>query len=155
MTRILLVEDDDGKREALVNQIEISAPEASITKANSLISALKEIKSSAFDVIVLDITLPYRDISPTRPPGDMHKLGGQEVMRQMKRFGLSAPVIVVSQFDTFGDEPDVRTFEQLIAELAHTFPKLFRTGIYYHASLSDWNEHLDRALKSILETNVE
>ena len=154
MTKILLVEDDDGKREALLNQIEISAPEASVTEANSLISALKEIKLSAFDVIVLDITLPYRDISPTQPPGDMHKLGGQEVMQQMKRFGLSAPVIVVSQFDTFGDEPDVKTFEQLIAELAHNFPELFRTGIYYHASLSDWNEHLDLALHSILGTTV-
>lgn len=151
MKKVLLIEDDDGKREALINQIQISIRGADIVEANSLISAVKAIKTRDFDVVVLDITLPYRDISPSRPPGDMHKVGGEEVLRQMERFRRFAPVIVVSQFDTFGDEPDVKTFEQMNADLAKSFPALYHVGVYYHASLSDWNEELDRALKSLLE----
>lgn len=151
MKRVLLVEDDDGKRDALVDQISSTIPNAQILECNSLISAIRELKKNDFDIIILDVTLPYRDISPARPPGDMHKLGGEEVLRHMERYQTLTPVIVVSQFDTFGDDLNAKKFSQLITDFSNNFPNQFKAGVYYHASMSDWNDELDRAIRQNLE----
>ena len=86
--RILLVDDDDALREALVEQLLLH--EEFLTTAESTgTAALEATRTSHFDLILLDIGLPDFD--------------GREVCRLMRRSGLRTPVIMLTGAESEAD----------------------------------------------------
>jgi CheY-like chemotaxis protein len=94
------------------------------------------------DIVLLDMTLPNYDVSDGEPSGGMHAFGGLEFLKQIKRFGLDTKVIVVTQFETFGQPPHVKDFEELDRDLRAAFTPWYVGAVYYHASLEDWADKL-------------
>jgi hypothetical protein len=56
-------------------------------------------------------------------------------------------VIVITQFESFGEPPDNKGLAELDAELKEKFPELYKGAIYYHASIFDWSKELTEALE--------
>lgn len=93
---ILLVEDDEMARQALVGHLELSGfrPVEAGTIAQA--KALMETPNARFDAILLDLSLPDGD--------------GRDFCAQMRREGYAMPVIMLT--GSSGDDDIVRGLEQ-------------------------------------------
>jgi DNA-binding response OmpR family regulator len=86
---ILLVDDDEELRRSLVEQLDIH-DEFAIQQANAAAAAIKLVKGSHVDLVLLDVGLPDMD--------------GREACRIMRRDGYSGPIIMLTGHDSEADE---------------------------------------------------
>jgi DNA-binding response OmpR family regulator len=86
--RILLVDDDDDLREALAEQLVITA-EFDVTEAGSGKDAMVAIKVGEFDIVVLDVGLPDTD--------------GRELCKLMRKNMVKCPIVMLTGHDSDAD----------------------------------------------------
>lgn len=146
---ILLIEDDEHKRTNIIHYLEMTWAGAQISVAASLMSGVRKALAEKPDVILLDMTLPNYDVKDGETGGGMHKFGGVEFLKQMRRRNLDCPVVVITQFETFGEPPNIIGLSELDADLKKQFSPIYRGAIYYHASIDDWIENLNSYLEQI------
>lgn len=60
----------------------------------------------------------------------------------MDRVGVTTPVVVVTQFDRFGDGKDGLNLAELDAQLRHDHPNIYRGYVYYNVGVTGWREDL-------------
>ena len=144
---ILVVEDDENKRERVVQSIRDLAPGASIVTARSLRSGLEQVIGGQFDLIFMDMTMPTYDISTEEDGGRFQAYAGREILRQMDRRGIRAPVVICTQYDSFGEGNERLTVIELDEQLRRSHSGNYRGFIFYSASAEAWKEHLARYLK--------
>lgn len=142
--RLLVVEDDDNKLQELSAFIEAKYPKVEIEIVRSLISALRSVRKEPPTLVLLDMTLPNYDVQ--EGDGGLHAFGGEEFLRQIRRFKIQTQVIVVTQFESFGEPPDNKGLSELDRELKDEFPEYYRGSVYYHASI-DWTNELVRLME--------
>jgi CheY-like chemotaxis protein len=146
--RLLLVEDDDNKRLRLLRELQSISRE--VDCAASYQGGLKALLHERYDAVVLDMTLPTFDISEEDDGGRPQALGGQELLRQMKRRGIASPVVVVTQFDQFGERQDALTRQQLDAELRTHHSDIYAGLVFYDSTIEGWKEQLIALLSEAL-----
>lgn len=148
--KFLIVEDDVHKREQLVSFLTNKDENAVIEQAVSLIGGIRALRSLKPDCVILDMTLPNYDPESDGHVGSVLAFGGVEFLKQVRRFKLESRVVVITQFETFGDDGNAKDRKELEDELRKNFPSVFKGMVYYHASLSDWSEELNTLLNEIL-----
>lgn len=144
--KILIIEDDENKRIQLAQFLTQLIPEHEVFLERSLQSGVRKIRQDAFDLIILDMTLPQYDITPDEPADDTHIFGGRQFLTQMDRFEVETPVIVFTQFEVFGKPPNELTLESLDLQLKSLFPDIYNEAIYYHSSIDSWKASLKEKL---------
>lgn len=153
MVKILIVEDDANKREQLVSFLSKTKCATLIEQACSLIGGIRTLRASKPDFIILDMTLPNYDPENDGHVGSVLAFGGVEFLRQVRRHNFDTHVVVVTQFETFGEDDSTKDRKELDQELHRQFPSNYKGMVYYHASLSDWTDELqlllDQSLKEI------
>lgn len=157
MIKLLIVEDDVNKREQLHRFVSERFSEFILEDAESLIGGIRKLRTTVPDIVLLDMTLPTYDFQDGETGGGMQAFGGEEFLRQCKRFHLVPAVIVVTQFEAFGEASELMGRDELDAELSASFPELYKGMVYYHASLSSWAEELGETIERVLgglSTNV-
>lgn len=150
MAHVLLVEDDENKRNQVLALMAARFPAVEMTTAASLMAGVRAAKASRPDLVLLDMTLPNYDLSDGETGGGMHAFGGVEFLKQARRLRLDTKVIVVTQFETFGQPPNVKDLPELDAEMRATFEPIYRGAVYYHASLEDWSDALTALVQAEL-----
>jgi CheY-like chemotaxis protein len=149
---VLLVEDEDPKLDAISRYLREGLPEASVTVARSVKSALYRIQQGNIDLIVLDMSLPTFDISRDESGGRPQGFGGREVIRFLDAEDLMLPVVVVSAYESFSSKGGQNVQLQTLADdLANDFPALIQGVVYFNSSSGSWIEELDRIVKAILK----
>lgn len=148
--QLLLVEDDQNKRDRIAAHLAEAFPGIHISVACSLVSGLRAATEISPDLVLLDMTLPNYDGPTEGRPNRMHAFGGEEFLRQAKRRGIATRVIVVTQFETFGDPPDVKTLDDISKKLSENYSGLFIDSIYYHASQTQWQSALNGIIKQFM-----
>lgn len=143
--KVLIVEDDDDKRSELASFIEGYYAVDSIDTARSFQSGLKRIFELKPDLVLLDMTMPNFDRSITDDGGRPHPFAGREILRQMQRARVRIPVLVVTQFDRFGEEMDYTTLPQLKAELKSQFPN-YLGAVQFKGNIDDWKPAIVAAI---------
>lgn len=143
--KVLIVEDDPNKGEQLHSFIREAYGEDAYL-ARSLQSGLRRIRQDPPDLVLLDMTLPNYDTGPDEPGGTPHIFGGLQFLRQMKRFKLNVPTIVVTQFETFGDPPNAMGLDKLDAQLKDAHSPTYKGSVYYHASIHGWKDELRKLI---------
>lgn len=146
---LLLIEDDEHKKTNIINLLDDSSFDFEICVAASLMSGVRSIKKRSFDLVLLDMTLPNYDVIDGETGGGMHAFGGVEFLKQMRRFKIDTPVIVITQFETFGQPPNLKDLPELDMELSEAFSPTYKGAIYYHASIDDWSEQIIRKIQEI------
>lgn len=146
--KLLLVEDDENKGIQLSNYIREAFPSTHIQLERSLQSGIRRIRKERPDMVLLDMTLPNYDIGPDEPGGDPQIFGGRDFLDQMDRLEIIVPVIVITQYETFGKPP--KSLSQLDEELRANYSTSYRGVIYYHASIHEWKEQLKRRIETSL-----
>ena len=149
--KILVVEDDENKRLQLDHFLRRSFPQARMIEARSLQSGLRMIRHDPPALVLLDMTLPNYDADFDEPGGQTHIFGGREFLRQMDRFDISIPVIVITQFETFGEGTSEIGLSELDAELRAEHGTIYKGSIYYHAAIHGWEEQLESEMKRALD----
>ena len=102
--KILIVEDNPKKLNNLKTWIKSKVTDVFIKEAISYTSGVREIYNNCWDLIFLDMSLPTYDVTPQEQGGDKKPLAGKEILRRMSYKKIYIPVIIITQFDTFGDK---------------------------------------------------
>lgn len=147
--RILIVEDDENKREQIISHLKERDSKCEIIERRSYQSGLKEIVMNSCDVILLDMSMPTYDKSPTESGGRPRPFGGREILNQMESRGLAIPVIVVTQFETFGEDPTTLSLSELDDELRKNHEHIYRGAVYYNTALNNWRDDLADLLEDM------
>lgn len=143
---VLLVEDDEDKRFEL-NAFIAELLNCHVVEAKSYQSALKALKTSYFDLILLDMTIPTFDVTPMDSGGRAQPFGGEALLYEMVRRGIDTNVIVVTQFDKFGEGDKEVGLKDLDSRLAEQFEVNYLGAIQYGSSYEGWTDNLLQKLK--------
>jgi CheY-like chemotaxis protein len=149
---VLLVEDEDPKRDHVLATLKRIAPGIEVVSARGVRSAVAAVRARTPDLILLDMSLPTFDQSAKEPGGRPQGFGGIEVMRYMDRFGIVAPVIVVTGYDAFSHDGRSIDHEALSHQLAAEHPETFRGLVYYNTVFGEWDKTLEDLMAIALPT---
>lgn len=139
--KLLLVEDDDYKREHVRKFVCDAFPEIQLEFAKSYQSAVLKISSDAPDLIVLDMTLPTFD-KLGLDAGRLRPLGGRELFDQVKRRGIRCRIVVLTGYDMLGEGKSAVSLKELAEDLRKRFPQLFVSAIFYSRMEDRWMQEL-------------
>jgi CheY-like chemotaxis protein len=140
--KALIVEDEEEKRRDIVSVLQAVDGAMIVIEARSLSSGLQALSSHTFDLIVLDMTMPTFDITASEDGGRPQAFGGRELLRHIRRRDVRSAVVVVTQFDRFGDEGVAQTLSELNEELNAEHPGHYRGAVYYSAGSAEWKQRL-------------
>ena len=146
MKRILIVEDDENKCSQILLFLRDAFPLFETSVAHSLRSGLMLIKGEVFNLVILDMTLPNFDQGIDEDGGIIHPLGGQEFLRKMKRGNLQIPVVVLTQFESFGTGEDRLDLDTLRSSLKEKYRDVCIETIYYNSAVDAWKRQLQSAI---------
>nr|WP_128797651.1 response regulator [Corallococcus coralloides] len=144
--KILIIEDDFNKLQRISELVRERAPTAEVTERKSYQSGLKEALRAHPDLIVLDMSMPTYDISPTEKGGRTRPYAGREILSELKRKKISSKVIIVTQFESFGEGAEALTLLQLNKQLQADHTGNYVSTVYYHPSETGWRDNLISAM---------
>jgi len=148
---ILIIEDDHNKYQHIHNFLDRAIPETKFVTKKSYQSGLREALKKAFDLIVLDMSLPTYDINPPEElGGPFRTYAGEEILFELKRRGHHQAVLIVTQFESFGEGDTSMTLNELKDRLARLFSELYIDTIYYNAFETSWKEELSLIINRLL-----
>ena len=145
--RILIIEDDNNKMMSIANEIREIRKDAQLTKARSYQSGLRNLLSSQFDFLLLDMSLPIFDISREEDGFRVDPFSGRNILAEMHRKSVNVPTAVITMFETFGEGDDLMTLEELDRDLAKNYPFIYKGAIYYNSSEVNWKEALKNLIR--------
>ena len=144
---ILLVEDEAPKRGHIAKLIEELAPEARISMARSVNSALDVLEAEPVSLLVLDMSLPTFDVGERERGGRPQGFGGIEVLRHMSMAEIKCPTVVITGYEGFTREGGTTVdLAQLSIELDEEFPDVLRAVLHYNSTFDEWKSVLARSL---------
>ena len=117
-----------------------------IEEANSFTSGVRKINHEVWDLIILDMSLPTYDITHGETGGDKKPIAGKEIMRRMLHRNILIPVIIVTQFETFGENK--LTLELLNKEFEEEYKTIWRGTVFYEGDR--WKGDFKQILQNIL-----
>src|SRR5438045_3994271 len=119
--KILIVDDSEYKIESLQSLLTetLIAPEVKVAK--SFQGGIKAMEEFQPELVLLDMTLPTSERADGHLEGRTRLFGGRELLAEMEFSGLTPKVIIVTQFDHFGEPPNSITLEALLNQLKTHF----------------------------------
>ena len=153
--RMLLIEDEDPKRNHIISVLTQIEPDAEIDLARSARSAVNYLRSRTPDLVLLDMSLPTFDVSSAEPGGRPQGFGGIEVLRYMDRFNVAVPSIVITAYEAFAKEGRQIELPTLAEQLARSHPKTFAGLIFYNALIGGWERELASLIERVRKPNED
>jgi DNA-binding NarL/FixJ family response regulator len=139
---ILVVEDDENKREQIGRFVSDKYPQACVSYANSQQSGLRAIIKDPIDLIILDMSMPTFDKTVEEDGGRPQAYAGREILKQMDRREIHTPVIVLTGYDKFGEGVDALTLPELKSQLVQAHPDCYRGMVFYDVAVEGWKDEL-------------
>lgn len=96
--KILLIEDDEHKRQSIESVLFDSCGSPTVIAVNSLCTAVESLGFDPFDLIILDMAIPSHP--PIAGEGSPVSLltGGLDVLLELNSMGRSDPCIIITQY---------------------------------------------------------
>jgi DNA-binding NarL/FixJ family response regulator len=145
--KILLIEDDINKMRRISAEIRGFQNDVTIVEARSYRSGMEQLMSHSFDFVLVDMSLPTFDITGDEDGFQVDPFSGRTILAEMSRKGINTKTLVITMFETFGEDKDLMTLSELDRELREQFPQIYCGAIYYNSAEVNWKE----GLKSILQ----
>jgi len=146
--KFLLIEDDSNKSKQIIDFLEEEYPRAKTVLRRSYQSGLKEIFTNDFDIIFLDMQLPTFDIKSGEDGYKFRKLAGVDILNEIKRKKKEAKIIIVTQFETFGEGSYYIELANLKNSLIDEFEGLYLDTVFYNAGQTSWKHDLSALINS-------
>ncbi len=146
--RFLLIEDDMHKTQHIIDHISSTfGNKISVDKVRSYQSGLEAIMTQTYDLVLLDMSLPNYDLSPTEDGYRFDAFAGRNILSEMKRKNKKTRVVVITQYVTLGDGADRMTLQELRDQLSREYPDSYRGAVYYSSSETNWKDSLNDFIK--------
>lgn len=144
--RVLIIEDNRSKLDAIRKFLIETYHDIDIHDALSYTAGLRRLYDEAWDYLLLDMSLPVYDMSLQDSGGDKKPVAGKEIMRRMIRRSIIVPTIIITQFDTFGENGV--TIEKLNEEFALHMRAVWKGTVNYGKTswMKDLKEILDNTM---------
>lgn len=147
--RVLLVEDEDPKRQHLLNFCDEVFATVTIELAASVRGAIDFLRSTSVDLVLLDMSLPTFDIAAKERGGRPQGAGGIEVMRFLEMMDLSVPIVVVTAYPAIQIDGRQQTLDEVDALLREEHPGLYRGLVYFNSVYGGWRQELETAMRDL------
>ncbi|WP_447891807.1 response regulator [Pseudomonas atacamensis] len=146
--KILVVEDDKPKLNAIVNFLAEELKISHVDTAKSLTSAIEKISSNFYDMCVVDMSIPTYDFDVDKSGGGLpQSFGGKDILRFLQSESELTKAIVITQYSEFSDvDGSAQTLETLTAQLLRRFRSNLIAVLYYASQKSDWRSKLRLAI---------
>jgi CheY-like chemotaxis protein len=148
--KCLLVEDDKYKAKDIEDVLNKNF-DIEIIKKTSYKTALIESLNHNYDFILLDMSMLTCDITSDEKGGRPRHYAGKEIILKMLYRNINTPVIVVTQFENFGEGNNRMNLEDLKKQLENINYKGYQETIFYNMVGSDWQEKLLSRIKLIMD----
>lgn len=148
--KVLLVEDDEDKRDDLVLFINEKLTK-NLRIAKSIQSGKKALREEYFDLVLLDMTIPTFDISPTEEGGRTQAFGGRMLLSEIVRHRIKTKVLVITLFDLFGKGNEEISLPKLDEQLQEKFSEIYFGAIQYSVSLVGWKDELSKKINKLIK----
>ncbi len=142
MRKILIVDDDNYKRNNIMSLLQNMSEDFEIIDEKALNPGLSRLFEENFDVVLLDMSLPTFDLSES---DNFESFGGLTFLEEMKRKKTHIPTIIITQYEIFGEGSSQRTSSD-IDEMCKAKFQNYKGLIVYSSSNSDWKENLVKML---------
>lgn len=148
--RMLLVEDELPKQRHIGLYLDKVVRDLQLETVTSVNSAIARLEAAAFDVILLDMSLPTFDQADDESGGRPQGFGGIEVVREMAMADIYSQVIVITGYEVFSKGNGGQlNIEQLKADLTGEFPTLVKGVLHYNSAVDEWKSRLSGILNEI------
>ena len=141
--RILLIEDNEHKKNLLLSFMTEEFPDIKVELKKSYNSGLRElINNNDYSLILLDMSLPNYDIVQGESGGDFESLAGKYLLNEMYRRDININVVIVTMYRDYVDE-------EFNSGLRENFPN-YRGVIYFESNDPEgWKNELRKILNFI------
>lgn len=150
MIKILIVEDQEEKRNEIEKFILSLNIKVEINNRTSLRGALKEISNNQnyYNLIILDMSLPSYDPSEDDVNGgEPESFAGAEILSQMHLRHINIPTIIITQFSKFiGVNVEFKDLDELFNSRYHDF---YKGSIFYNSIDNKWKKELSQIISSV------
>jgi hypothetical protein len=147
--KTLIIEDSEYKIQSLQSLIKEMDIASELQIAKSFQSGKRALQDFKPELLLLDMTLPTSERQDGQLEGRTRIYGGREILSEMEFLGLTAKVVIVTQFDHFGEPPNSIDLKTLLGQLKTRFPNLFCGGVYYSNVDSSWQGNLRGLLQKL------
>ncbi len=146
--KILIIEDNRSKLNSIKSFLKKTYSDITVHDALSYTAGLRRIYEDNWDLLLLDMTLPTYDMNPNDSGGDKKSVAGKEIMKRMLHKKIIIPTIIITQFDTFGENGV--TIDSLNLEFERDMCQIWKGTIIYEkvAWMTELKELIDRILES-------
>ena len=145
-SRILIVEDNNHKRDNVISFIKDIINNVIIDEAYSFTSGCQKAFAKDYDLIIIDMSLPTYDKTTTENGGKFRPFGGREIARKIIRKKLKLKMIFITQYKSFSDKGRSKSLDALKDELKDEYGDQYISLIYYDSSMSIWKDNLQTAI---------
>lgn len=150
MINSILIIDDDNYKKKNIKELVLSIDKTfMISEEEAINPGLLDLRSSKYDLIILDMSLPV--FSPSES-SSFNPFGGIAILREMRRKEITTPVIVVTQYEIFGEGEIQKTSKMIDEECKSKFDNYI--GIVIYSSVNnEWKEKLVKMIGDIKNDN--
>lgn len=117
-------------------------------------AGIQAIQTFSPEFVIMDMNLPTYDPTAGEPRPLIESQGGREVIRQLQRKRSPARVIVVTQYNLFGDDSSKVTREEMSTQLAARYPAYLGT-VHYRGTDEAWKTELSGFLAAARPSQPE
>jgi len=147
---VLIVDDDPNKTAQLATFMRATFPRVEFITERSYQRGLRAALTTQLDVIILDMSMPNYNVGGKEKGGPDRRYGGQLILDWLKRKGIEIPVVIVTQFERFGEGDEEVSLNELDETLRNDHSEIYLGSVYYQAADSQWMSELERLLAPIL-----
>ena len=140
--KIIIIEDDPNKAHQIISFLKEELKFSEIIYKKSYQSGLKELYENNFDFVLLDMSLPTYDINPGEDAYKFRHVAGYDILNELKRKKRAAKVIIMTQFERFGEGKQYISLINLKMVLRKEFSENYLITISYHPGRTTWKEEL-------------
>jgi CheY-like chemotaxis protein len=146
--KVLVIEDDPNKAEQVISFLKtLFGHGDDVIHKTSYQSGLRQLYSDIFDFVILDMSLPTYDIKPGEDAYKFRHLGGHDILSELKRKKKQAKVVILTQFERFGEGNQFVTLSDIKRILRRDFSENYLTTVSYHPNKTAWQEELTQLIR--------
>ncbi len=135
--KILFVDDDIYKINTVVDFLNKKL-NCTIEIENAINPGLKSLATKGFDLVLLDMSMPIFSLTENE---NYNPFGGIDFLREMKRTKNKTPVIIITQYEIFGEGHLRKTSEDINNNCIKQFDN-YKGLVVYSSTEDDWKEDL-------------
>lgn len=146
--RVLLVEDDEHKMRDIIQFLESTKKKIWIDTAHSVESGVQKAVDNAYDLLLLDMTIPNFDITETSEGGQSYKNGGEIIVKELLDEEVSFRCAIITQYETFNNE----TIDQIGLRIKLLCGDNYYGYVKYSTSDDAWKVALKTLIDHVTDT---